>query len=141
MALNAGTPGGARRVTITGMADTHTKIAASANSTKPAGEPSVSNCWPNASAPRLHTMYTANTLPRCAGSAWPLSQLSMVMYRPTSAMPVMTRSAIHSGAEMSSTCPNAQAATAAVKKANARTWPMDATSRGHTRVPTRKPPK
>ncbi|MNG09715.1 hypothetical protein D3C84_931450 [compost metagenome] len=62
-------------------------MAARTNSTKSLGSARLSNCCAAARAPRLTAMYRANTWARLSLGARALSQLSITMYRLTSARP------------------------------------------------------
>lgn len=87
-----GTSGGIRRVVITGITAAQIRIAVSVNIAGAPASPAVSRIWPSANADRLIAMYTENTRLRRRASGSALSQLSITVYRPTSAAPVTRRS-------------------------------------------------
>jgi len=70
-----------------------------------------------------------------------LSQLSITVYSPTSAMPVTMRSTPHNHALSHSGCSSTAIAARAEKKANARICPMRRISEGAKKVPMKKPAK
>ena len=86
--------GGTRRVALTGRIASANRIATTLNSTALRGGCRSSSNWPAASASSDTTMYTPNTRLRCSGAACAFSQLSITVHKPTSAMPVTTRSSI-----------------------------------------------
>lgn len=103
--------------------------------------PSISSTWPSASAERLTTMYSENARLRRAGSGSALSQLSITVYSPTSAMPVAMRSTPQATGCSQRGCSSTAIAARAAKNANARICPMRPISEGAKKVPMKKPAK
>src|SRR3546814_1310994 len=108
------------RLAVTGSAARQIRIATTLNGTNCSGSDMPNRAWPSASAPRLTTMYIANTPLRCAGGAVALSQLSITVYRPTSAIPVSIRSAAQAQGESMIACSSTDTAARAAWNAKAR---------------------
>ncbi|MNT04303.1 hypothetical protein D3C72_1388770 [compost metagenome] len=139
--VTTGTSGGRRRVAVTGSTAAHTRIAVSMNIASALASPSINSTWPSASAERLITMYSENARLRRAGSGSALSQLSITVYSPTSAMPVAMRSRPQPTGLIHSGCSSTAIAASAAKKANARICPIRPISEGATKVPAKNPAK
>src|SRR5690606_3257829 len=92
------------RLAVTGNAAQQIRMATTVNGMNDAGSDRPNNCCPTASAPRLTAMYTANTWLRLFGGAAALSQLSITVYRPTSAMPVTSRNRPHATGDSRIAC-------------------------------------